>query len=87
MCYLIDLSISALEAYKNHHLEEGCEFIEKMQNSLENMEWEDVWKNKLMCKCILFGLEIIEQEGFKGLSISRIGDCRSMMGELKLWLY
>jgi hypothetical protein len=87
MSYLINLAINALEKYKSKLTEDVDAYIESMQNTIENMDWEDVANDKEMCKCILAGLEILEQEGFKDLSIARIGDIRSMINDLHIWLH
>ncbi len=86
MCYLIDLAVYAVEKYKSKLTEDDDEYIENMQNTIENMDWDDIAEDTNMCKCILIGLEIIEKEDFKELSISRIGDIRSMMSNLKTLL-
>ena len=51
----------------------------------EEMDWEDVLNEKDLCRLIYIALERWESINFAGtgLSISRIGDVRSMMGELK----
>jgi hypothetical protein len=86
MCYLIDLAIYALDTYKSHHTEEDHSYIDKKKVEIEDMDWDDIAKYKKLCKYILAGLEIVEKEGFEGLSRARIGDVRSMMSDLRIRL-
>lgn len=95
MSILISLAYAALKDYKRdenisndlkYKLDTTIEYFEKEYLLQDEKDWEEVFNNVSLCHDILIALERWNNSNFKdtGLSISRIGDVRSMIGELKM---
>lgn len=92
MSILVSLAFSSLNDYmeKEPDTPRSTEIKKEMRIQIENedwdeIEWEEILKKKDLCRLIYIALERWESIKFVGteLSISRIGDVRSMMSEIK----